>query len=869
MTVKSKTFPCVGIIHLVQTISIVMFCLLTSSRMYGDEVRSTVTGGSLLKSGTFNGSIILARPTTTTMTADICAQKESRVYIAYGLSPDTLSQRTEEALSSPSKPAFLVMKNLYAGRRYYYAVCFAYSDTPADTGASAGVYNCTQTYHFEMPKTAGMPFNFTVQSDSHLLNKADRDLYTQNMNNIASLNPDFVFDLGDAFLIDNGGTDVTSLTQKKVDDVFTEQLPYFSIAARNAPIFLTIGNHESEYGALLDGTKTNPAAMSTIARLTYYANPEPNDYYSGNREKEALFGSPEDYYAFTWGDALFVSIDPYRYSLNGATGDNKGDGWGWTLGKTQYDWFRKTLETSRAKYKFVFAHHAIGNMRGGAEIAKLYEWGGNDQRGNYLFDQKRPGWGKPIQQIMKDTGVTIFFQGHDHLFAREVVDDVVYQTIPKPAEKVADHQNNFKSFTGDVLLNSGFLNVSVSPDTVRVDYNRNYLVASGAQTTGVVYSYTVDANHRLTILAAVKDDLSQYGLNDAAKNSGGDKTSKQKTDTPGTKKTGGKKQSTKSAAEAKSATDGITAVGAVSASSPAPVPAGGFVFAVEADPHFDDNTDTALLSQTASNIISAKPSFLIDLGDTTMIEKLAKTSAEIKERTDIVSRYFAQFAPISVHQVTGNHDVYISSGEGNYYSFTQGNALFIVLDPYAYSSQSAGRDGGWAPTLGRTQYDWLKTTLASSTAPFKFVFIHNIVSGIDKDCRGGAETASYYEWGGLGSDDKNEFSLMRPGWDMPIHDLLVKYGVTIVFHGHDHFYAEQQKDGIVYQLVPQPGTPGNSVNDAADFGYKQGVFLPSAGYMRVVVGSDKAVVEYIQTQSGGGTAIPNVYTVYPASLGVH
>ena len=31
---------------------------------------------------------------------------------------------------------------------------------------------------------------------------------------------------------------------------------------------------------------------------------------------------------------------------------------------------------------------------------------------------------------------------------------------------------------------------------------------------------------------------------------------------------------------------------------------------------------------------------------------------------------------------------------------------------------------------------------------------------------------------------------------------------SIVFHGHDHLYARQDLDGIVYQEVPQPGTPG-------------------------------------------------------------
>ena len=85
----------------------------------------------------------------------------------------------------------------------------------------------------------------------------------------------------------------------------------------------------------------------------------------------------------TWGDALFVVIDPYWHSPQ--TVDNqfgvdreekaKRDLWNVTLGEAQYQWFKRTLETSTAKYKFVFAHHVNGTGRGGIELADTYEWG--------------------------------------------------------------------------------------------------------------------------------------------------------------------------------------------------------------------------------------------------------------------------------------------------------------------------------------------------------------------------------------------------------------------------------------------------------------------------------------------------------------
>ena len=40
---------------------------------------------------------------------------------------------------------------------------------------------------------------------------------------------------------------------------------------------------------------------------------------------------------------------------------NNRDWWALTLGDAQYHWFKRTLETSKAKYKFVFAHHVMGS----------------------------------------------------------------------------------------------------------------------------------------------------------------------------------------------------------------------------------------------------------------------------------------------------------------------------------------------------------------------------------------------------------------------------------------------------------------------------------------------------------------------------
>jgi hypothetical protein len=111
------------------------------------------------------------------------------------------------------------------------------------------------------------------------------------------------------------------------------------------------------------------------------------------------------------------------------------------------------------------------------------------------------------------------------------------------------------------------------------------------------------------------------------------------------------------------------------------------------------------------------------------------------------------------------------------------------------------------------------------------------------------EAVPYFEWGGRDRGGADAFAEKRPGWPMPIHALLVRHGVDFVFHGHDHFYARQEVDGIVHQLVPQPGHRGEgSVRQAAEYGYVNGDLRPGSGYLRVAVSRDGVAVEFIRTR---------------------
>lgn len=165
------------------------------------------------------------------------------------------------------------------------------------------------------------------------------------------------------------------------------------------------------------------------------------------------------------------------------------------------------LEKSQAKYKFVFAHHIRGQDRGALTNAKLYEWGGNEGDGKtYSFDKNRPGWGKPIHQVFKDTGVNIFFQGHDHLFAKEDLDNVVYQEVPMASDSTYEigMLANADAYTANQRNGSGHIRVSVNPENIKVDFVRAYLPAdtkSGQkQNKEIGFTYTIGKNSNPLVL---------------------------------------------------------------------------------------------------------------------------------------------------------------------------------------------------------------------------------------------------------------------------------------------------------------------------------------------------------------------------------
>ncbi len=101
---------------------------------------------------------------------------------------------------------------------------------------------------------------------------------------------------------------------------------------------------------------------------------------------------------------------------------------------------------------------------------------------------------------------------------------------------------------------------------------------------------------------------------------------------------------------------------------------------------------------------------------------------------------------------------------------------------------------------------------------------------------------------------------------MPVHDLLKAHHVSAVFHGHDHLYVRQARDGIVYQEVPQPSQArGDATGSAKGYGYASGTLLGSSGHVRVSVSAAGSTMEYVKSRlSGKNAEVVNRDTIKPA-----
>ena len=468
-----------------KTISILLLSL-SISKSYGQPVN-------------FTGLELLSRPTNSSIMVSIVADQALDAYVEYGLSPATYNNQSGIISALANEPLKIVLTGLQGNTKYYYRIQFRLSGTVSWTARAEN--------SFRTQRTAGSSFQFAITSDSHINvgGLGTPATWLRTLTNVKNDNPDFLIDCGDTYSMDN----VNSVSTARASYLFQRTAANLGFISGSVPIFLAVGNHEQQEAWHLNdnGNPVNSQPVwGTNAQKRFFPNPTPDGFYLGDTATYfALDGDQlrEDYYAWTWGNALFVVISPYWFTTQkpfigntggGEPGASDGDRWRWTLGQTQYNWLRQTLENSNAQYKFLFMHHMTGGtedyIRGGAYAAPFCEWGGFNEDGiTNAFNTRRPGWYAPVHQVLVENHVSAVFHGHDHQYGYEIRDGVVYHAIP--AAGIVGNGFNIYNETNPltirVLPSPGHLRVTVSPSSATVEY-----VSSNIATNGQVsHSYTI------------------------------------------------------------------------------------------------------------------------------------------------------------------------------------------------------------------------------------------------------------------------------------------------------------------------------------------------------------------------------------------
>ncbi len=444
--------------------------------------------------------VILVRPTRDATTASVVAASDRIGQVEFWQEGDARRRTTAEQAMKAGVAASFVMDGLKPDASYRYRFTWR----PA---AGAPVQHGEENT-FETVRSPGKEFVFAMQADSHLDQGVDLGAYERTLLNMREEGADFLVDLGDTFMTDKRGSE-----WKRTEAQYDAQRYWFGVPCRAMPLFMVLGNHDGERGGT-GGRDGEMPAWSYGMRTARFPAPVvgdgPGSMYTGRTTMDG--GTGGNYYAFEWGDAQIVVLDPFwptteRIRGGGGGGSNRGgqggggggqgggpggergapkeplkpvDGsWTSTLGREQYDWLDRTLAASKARYKFVFIHHLVGGMggaesRGGAESAPFFEWGGTNADGSDGFAEHRPGWPMPIHQLLVKRGVSAVFHGHDHLYVHGQRDGIHYQEVPQPGN-IAGGTRSAQEYgyaSGTILGSPGHVRVRVGPAAAKVEFVR-------------------------------------------------------------------------------------------------------------------------------------------------------------------------------------------------------------------------------------------------------------------------------------------------------------------------------------------------------------------------------------------------------------
>ncbi|HNO80177.1 MAG TPA: metallophosphoesterase [Phycisphaerae bacterium] len=375
---------------------------------------------------------------------------------------------------------------------------------------------------FKTCRQKGESFQAALFADSHFYSVRNRAQSLGNiqkcMNAVQKARPDFCVFLGDEAGVQYV-TDEKTQDQALARERWLNWREYIGPLLSEVPSFLVLGNHEGEAGFYRDQDRARKVFLQrwgTIERKRHYLNPLPSTYaeggenqnWKGNQKSGATGGADEgncspfqNYFAWTWGDALFVVLDVHRYTNPGKSTPAVPEEW--TLGRTQLKWLEQVLKNSDARWKFVIAHHVVGGSRWDLNC-KVEKSGYAYGRGGARY--ARVGEQAKVTDLMKRYGSRFFVYGHDHIFAHQEAEGIHFVCCGRPTkvpggwvqeEGFIEAYGDFRARDPhDFYLDVGYTKLTVSPSEVVFEYIKTGMDPEGNENTAAKVG---DVVHRVVV----------------------------------------------------------------------------------------------------------------------------------------------------------------------------------------------------------------------------------------------------------------------------------------------------------------------------------------------------------------------------------
>jgi hypothetical protein len=216
------------------------------------------------------------------------------------------------------------------------------------------------------------------------------------------------------------------------------------------------------------------------------------------------------------------------------------------------------------------------------------------------------------------------------------------------------------------------------------------------------------------------------------------------------------------------------------------------------------------------------------------------------EDTRCLSVFRRQMRSVPFFFTMGNHEVdngalgvaYLATfhlptnsvtGTSHFYSFDHGDAHFVVLYMPFYIEIPAL--DAYRLYEGSDQYNWLTNDLASSTKPWKFLFLHHPLAS------SGSHRNDHYSGSSL-TDAQVLQDLLLP--------VATRYGVEMIFNGHDHDYERFNPiNGVQLIANGSAGSLMNGIQDQRDAASSQFYTVPE--FLKVNVQGGSLFLQAINT----------------------